>query len=120
MSELVRKLSERDQKIEVSIRPDRTPKALLECIQKGYVHLRFPETQGATDLYVPVDMADTTFNDADFETGTGSIELAGKLTLDYEDVNCRAVIDLATMNGYGRLEPLVRFLGNSGYLRELT
>jgi hypothetical protein len=114
MSELVRKLSQGDQKIEVSIRPDRTPKALLGCIRKGYVHLKFPETQGGTDLYIPLDIAETRLNDANFETGTGSIELIGKLALDYEDVKCRAVIDLATMNGYGRLEPLAHSLGEAG------
>lgn len=114
MSELVRKLSQGDQTLEVSIRPDRTPKALLGCIQKGYVHLRFPETQGGTDLYVPLDMTETKLSDANFETGTGSIELIGKLTLDYEDVKCTAVIDLATMNGYGRLQPLAHSLGESG------
>jgi hypothetical protein len=113
LSELVRKLSQGDQKVEVSIRPDRTSKALLGCIQKGYVHLRFPETQGGTDLYVPLDMAETILNDANFETGTGSIELIGKLTLDYEEMKCRAVIDLRTMNGYGRLEPLAHSFGET-------
>src|SRR5947209_8624779 len=114
MSELVRKLSQGEHRIEVSIRPDRTPKALLGCIQKGYVHLKFPETQGGTDLYVPLDMVETRLNDANFEMGTGSIELVGKLTLDYRDVKCRAVIDLATMNGYGNLQPLTPPFGEIG------
>src|SRR5262249_35196888 len=104
MSSLVQKLSQGDHKIEVSIRPDRTPKALLECIQKGYVHLKFPETQGGTDLYVPLDLEDTKLTEANFEAGTGFVELVGELTLDYQPVRCEAVIDLSTMNGHGRLQ----------------
>jgi hypothetical protein len=104
MSELVPKLLQDDQKIEVSIRPDRTPEALLRCIQKGYVHLKFPDTQGGTDLYLPLDMSETTLNDADFEMGTGLVLLVGRLTLDYQQVKCRATIDLATMKGYGKLQ----------------
>jgi hypothetical protein len=106
MSELVRKLSEGEQKIEVSIRPDRTPEALLRCIQKGYVHLKFPDTQGGTDLYVPLDMSETTLTDADFEMGKGLILLVGTLNLDGQDVKCRAAVDLATMRGYGKLQLL--------------
>jgi len=106
MTELVRKLLQGEQKIEVSIRPDRTPEALLRCIQKGYVHLKFPDTQGGTDVYVPLDMSETTLKDANFEVGSGLVLLVGRLTLDYQDVKCRAVIDLATMKGYGKLERL--------------
>ena len=113
MSELVRRLSQGEQNIEVSIRPDRTAQALLRCIQKGYVHLKFPDTQGGTDLYVPLDMSETTLNDADFEGGTGSVLLVGRLTLDYQDVKCRAVINLATMNGYGKLQPVAEPLGET-------
>jgi hypothetical protein len=113
MSELVQKLSQGDHKIEVSIRPDRTPKALLECIQKGYVHLKFPETRGGTDLYVPLIKDETKLNGGDFEAGTGSIELVGKLTLDYQDVKCRATINLATMDGHGKLEPVASSAGQT-------
>jgi hypothetical protein len=113
MSELVRKLSEGEQNIEVSIRPDRTPEALLRCIQKGYVHLKFPDTQGGTDLYVPLDMSETTLTDADFEMGTGQILLVGRLNLDDQDVKCRAVIDLATMRGYGKLQLLTDPFGET-------
>ena len=113
MSELVRKLSQGEQKIEVTIRPDRTPKALLECIQKGYVHLKFP-SRGGTDLYVPLDRAETKLDGGDFEMGTGSIELIGRLTLDYQEVRSRAVIDLATMTGHGNLEPLTEPIGDTG------
>jgi|SRR5580658_2078992 hypothetical protein len=106
MSELVQKLSHGHHLVEVNIRPDRTPKALLKCIQNGFAHLKFPETEGGTSLYVALDMTETTTNEADFEVGIGSVELVGKLTLDYQSVKCKATIDLRTMSGRGSLQRL--------------
>jgi len=106
MSELVQKLSQGEHKVEISIRPDRTPSALKTCIDKGYVHIKFTETKGGTDLYVPLDLPSTDLGGGDFEKGLGTIRLAGHLTLDYVAVRCHAEIDLSTMAGHGRLEPV--------------
>ncbi len=104
MSELVKTLTVGEHPIEVSIRPERTSKALLECINRGYVHLKFTETRGGTDLYIPLNKDGADLGSSDFERGAGVIKLAGDLTLDYVRVRCLAEIDLSTLSGKGRLE----------------
>ncbi len=111
MSELVNKLSRGDHPVQISMRTQPTPKGLKERIDRGFVHVRFPETRGGTELGLTLDQQETNLNGADFETGTGSILLVGKLKLDYVAVKCIVTIDLATMTGQGRLvviqEPVV-------------
>lgn len=104
MSVLVQKLSSGDHPVEVSIRPNRSAKDLQSCIEKGYVHLKFTDTQGGTDLYVPLRSERTELDAADFDSGTGRIKLVGSLKLDYVPVFCVAEIDLETMSGRGHLE----------------
>jgi hypothetical protein len=106
MSDLVKKLSQGEHTVEVSLRPEATPKALQESIAKGYVHLKFPNTQGGTDLYVPLLEKLTDTKGSDFGNGLGTIKLVGQLTLDYVPVRCVATIDLQTMAGVGHLEPM--------------
>jgi hypothetical protein len=106
MSELVQNLSQGEHPVEISIRPDRTTDALKNCIDKGYVHLKFTQTRGGTDLYIPLDLSSSDLSGGDFERGAGTIRLSGRLTLDYVPVRCHAEIDLSTMAGQGRLEPL--------------
>jgi hypothetical protein len=106
MSVLVEKLSSGDHPLEVSIRPKRSAKDLQACIEKGYVHLKFTDTQGGTDLYVPLRPEASELADADFDAGTGHIKLVGSLTLDYVPVLCVAEIELETMTGRGHLQPL--------------
>ena len=106
MSELVQKLSQGQHKLEVSLRPHSTPAALRDSIGKGYVHLRFTETRGGTDLYVPLLSDQSDVASGDFDHGRGTVKLVGRLTLDYVPVRCIASIDLQTMKGTGHLEPL--------------
>lgn len=106
MNQLVEKLSSGEHEVEISIRPDRTPAALKKCLDNGYVHIKFTQTRGGTDLYVPLDKTATDLSRGNFEEATGTIKLVGKLTLDYVPVRCSAEIDLSTMSGKGHLEPL--------------
>ena len=103
MDDLVQRLQS-DQPVEVSIRPERTPPRLKECIDRGYVHVKFTETKGGTELGVRIDAGASDFTQADFERGTGSIRIVGDLKLNYMPVRCVARIDLGTFQGSGRLE----------------
>jgi len=105
MSELVNKLSQKDHPVRISIRPEATPKALKECIDRGYVHVKFTETRGGTELGLALEMQESNFSEADFSAGQGSISLVGRLTLDYVPVKCLATIDLSSMAGRGYLVP---------------
>ena len=57
MNELVQKLSEAEHPIEASLRSEKTATALKESIDRGYVHIKFTNTKGGTDLGVRLDPA---------------------------------------------------------------
>jgi hypothetical protein len=105
MNELVQRLTA-EQPIAASLRPEATVEAFKAAIDRGYVHVLFTETRGGTELGVPIDPQRLDLSAADFEHGTGSAKLSGELVLDFTRVRCDATIDLATLRGTGRLEPL--------------
>ncbi|MBW4666586.1 MAG: MbtH domain protein [Cyanomargarita calcarea GSE-NOS-MK-12-04C] len=106
MNELVQRLSEGEHPVEASLRPEKTATALKESIDRGYVHIKFTNTQGGTDLGIKLDPEASNFNDADFEHQKGEVHLVGELTLNYVQVKCIADIDLTTLGGKGHLELL--------------
>jgi hypothetical protein len=105
MDELVQKLSQNDQPVEVTVRPERTAQRLKECLDRGYVHVKFTKTKGGTELGVTIDSHESDFSQADFEKGSGSIRIVGRLTLNYVPVRCVARVDIETFQGSGHLEP---------------
>lgn len=102
--DLVQRLSVGTHAVEVGLRPERTVAALRDAIDRGYVHIRFTETTGGTELGVRLDRADCDLSRADLVAGTGTIRLAGTLTLDFVKVRCSADIDLPAMTGRGHLD----------------
>jgi hypothetical protein len=106
MNELVQRLSQGEHPVEASLRPEKTAAALKESIDRGYVHIKFTNTKGGTDLGVRLDPEACHLNEANFERQTGKVHLVGNLTLNYVKVRCIADIDLATLEGKGHLEPV--------------
>ena len=106
MNELVQRLSQGEHPVEASLRPSKTAAALKESIDRGYVHIKFTNTKGGTDLGVKLDPVASNFNEADFERQTGKVHLVGNLTLNYVKVLCIADIDLGTLEGKGHLKPI--------------
>lgn len=100
---LVDKLSEGSHPVEAGLRPERTVKLFKEAIDRNYVHIKFTNTKGGTELGVRLDRDGCDFNNADFENGTGTVHIEGGLTLDYVKVRCIADIDLTSLQGQGRL-----------------
>jgi hypothetical protein len=107
MNDLVQRLSQGQHAVEVALRPAKTVQALRACLDRGYVHIRFPNTQGGTELSFPIDRQRTDSSGADFVRETGRLTIVGELTLDYVNVRCIAEVDLPTLCGTGRLEPVV-------------
>jgi hypothetical protein len=101
MSQLVDKLSAGEHPVEISLRPERSVKALKECIDRGFLHVKFTGTQGGTELGFP--LSNESSLNADFDNGTGTITVVGDLTLDYRRVRCVAEIELPSMSGTGHL-----------------
>jgi hypothetical protein len=105
MNELVQKLTQ-EQPVVASLRPAPTPDAFKAAIDRGYVHVKFTETRGGTELGIKLEPERCILSAADFARGQGSVQLAGTLTLDYVPVRFHGTIDLATWKGTGRLEVL--------------
>jgi uncharacterized protein YbdZ (MbtH family) len=100
---LVDKLCEGHHPVIASLRPEKTVQALKERIDLGYVHIKFTETKGGTELGIRLDRETSNFSRANFEKQTGKVHLEGELTLDYVKLRCIADIDLKTLAGKGRL-----------------
>lgn len=100
MSDLVKRLSQGVHPVEVSLRPERTLDRLRECVSRGYVHIKFTDTRGGTELGVRLNKEEP----AEIRGDTGTVRLSGRLSLDYVPVLCVADIDLGTFRGTGRLE----------------
>src|ERR671918_1510682 len=83
VDELVARLSAGDHHVEASLRPEKTVKALKECIDRGYVHIKFTETKGGTELGVRLDPTLSDVSRANFADKSGQIKVVGNLTLDY-------------------------------------
>jgi hypothetical protein len=104
MDELVQRLSEGDHP--VVTRRAESAEQLKQSIDRGYVLVTFTDTRGGTELGVRLDDDLTDLGKADFEQATGTVHLAGNLTLNYVKVRCVADVDLATLQGTGHLEIL--------------
>jgi uncharacterized protein YbdZ (MbtH family) len=100
---LVDKLCEGDHPIEVGLRPEKSVNRFKEAIDRDYVHIKFTQTQGGTELGFRLDRSASDFSAADFENGKGAAHIEGNLTLDYVKVKCVADIDLSNLAGTGHL-----------------
>jgi Core binding factor beta subunit len=100
---LVDRLCEGDHAVEVGLRPERTMKLFKDAIERNYVHIKFTETKGGTELGIQLDRNASDFGAADFENGKGTVHVEGNLTLDSVKVRCVADIDLSTLQGRGHL-----------------
>jgi uncharacterized protein YbdZ (MbtH family) len=100
---LVEKLCEGDHPVIASLRPEKTVNAFKDRIDMGYVHIKFTETKGGTELGIRLDRNTLDLSQADFENQEGAAHLEGELTLDYVKVRCVVDLDLKTLAGKGRL-----------------
>lgn len=100
---LVDRLCEGEHPVEVGLHPDRTVRLFKKAIDRDYVHVKFTQTKGGTELGVSLDRNGSDFKGADFENGKGTAHIEGNLTLDYVKVKCIADIDLTTLVGKGKL-----------------
>ncbi len=106
MSELVQKLAQGDHRVIFRATGDNAVEELKQCIDRDYVHIKFTETRGGTELGFRLDSEHSDLSGADFENGTGRVRLAGNLTLDYVKVRCVGDLDLESMEGTGHLDIL--------------
>lgn len=102
--DLVGFLSSGHHPVEIELRQAKTVEFLKKAIDRGYVHVKFTDTRGGTELGVSLDPEECDLGPGDFTKGTGKVHLVGGLTLNYTKVRCVADIELKTLKGQGHLE----------------
>jgi hypothetical protein len=106
MSDLVTKLSQGSHPVELTLRPEKTRQTVTECLGRRYVHIKFTDTRGGTELGVKLDEETAQVALACVDCGENTIHVSGNLSLDYVPVRCVADISLDTFEGTGHLELL--------------
>ena len=101
--DLIGFLSEGEHPVEAGLRPEKSVKLLHEAIDRGFVHVKFTDTRGGTELGFSLDTDASDLSQANFDEGTGRVRLEGELTLNYVKVRCIADLDLDTLAGQGHL-----------------
>ncbi len=104
--DLVSRLAAGPHPVEIALRPERSLARFQESVERGYVHVAFPETRGGTELGIRLDPEASDLSGADFDRGTGVARLVGSLTLNFVKVRCLAEVELPTLAGNGHLEIL--------------
>jgi hypothetical protein len=92
--------------VELNLRPEKNVQTLNACLERGYIHVRFTDTKGATELGVKIDESTAQAALAAVKDSAGTIKVARNLWLDYVHVRCIADIDLDTYEGIGYIELL--------------
>jgi uncharacterized protein YbdZ (MbtH family) len=102
--DLVAFLSDGDHPVEIGLRPENSSEEFKAAVDRGYVHVKFTDTRGGSELGVRLDTDRSDFSEADLDRGVGRARVVGGLTLDYVPVRCVATIDIETLSGTGHLE----------------
>jgi hypothetical protein len=103
INELVQRLSKGDHKISMNERGEALAE-IKERIANGFIHVKFTETKGGTELGINVDKSNTNIDKVDFDNGEGELHLEGTTTLNYNKVRCIVDVKLKTMTGKGYLK----------------
>jgi hypothetical protein len=103
INELVQRLSEGKHEVVIGHR-DEVYEEIKQRIEDGYIHIKFTQTRGGTELGINVDLNNTNLKELDFNKGEGLLHIEGTTNLNYNAVRCIADIDLATRKGEGCLQ----------------
>jgi hypothetical protein len=103
INELVQRLSEGKHEVVIGHR-DESYEEIKQRIEDGYIHIKFTQTRGGTELGINVDLNNTNLKELDFNKGDGLLHIEGTTNLNYNAVRCIADIDLATRKGEGCLK----------------
>lgn len=103
INELVKKLSENKQEVIIGYRNE-SYEEIKQRIEDGFIHIKFTQTKGGTELGINVDLNNTNVNEIDFMQQKGILHIEGVTNLNYNKVRCIADIDLAIKKGTGYLQ----------------
>lgn len=77
---------------------------LRERIKRGFVFIKFTETQGGTELGINIDEDSSKLDGTLLAKEAKVIKIVGTCELNYHKVKCHAEVDLKTRKGLGYLE----------------
>jgi len=103
INELVKRLSVGKHEVVIGHRNE-PHKEIKERIEDGYLHIKFTQTRGGTELGINVDSNSTNVKDLDFTKGKGLLHIEGTTNLNYNAIRLIADIDLASRKGEGYLQ----------------
>lgn len=106
MDELTERLIGGEHPVRIGGPRPSVPDLRQRVTETGFVNVAFVGTRGGTELGLRLDPAATDAGSVDFEAGLGKLHLEGTLILNGDPVRCVADIDLATLDGTGRLVPV--------------
>lgn len=103
INELVQRLSDGKHEVILGYRNEPYDE-IKQRIEDGYIHIKFTQTRGGTELGINVDLDSTNMENVDFVNGHGVLHLEGSTNLNYNFVKCIVDIDLASRKGTGFLQ----------------
>jgi hypothetical protein len=103
INELVKRLSEGKHEVVIGHR-DESYEEIKQRIEDGYIHIKFTQTKGGTELGINVDLNNTNVKQLDLDKKAGLLHIEGTTNLNYNAIRCIADIDLATKKGEGYLQ----------------
>ncbi len=104
MDDLVRKLSAGKHPVLIQMAESESLSDLAYDLAKGYCHISFPDTQGGTELKIPVDAGASEFSRERILEGHASIHLEGDLSLNFEKVRFIGDFSVPGLTGEGCLQ----------------
>lgn len=103
INELVKRLSKGKHEVAIGYR-DESYEEIKQRIEDGFIHIKFTQTKGGTELGINVDLNNTNVKELDFDQMKGLLHIEGTTNLNYNEVRCIANIDLAIKKGKGYLQ----------------
>lgn len=103
INELVKRLSNGKHEVVIGHR-DESYDEIKQRIEDGYIHIKFTQTKGGTELGINIDLNNTNVRELDFNKGEGILHIEGTTNLNYSEVRCIADINLINRKGEGYLK----------------
>lgn len=103
INELVKKLSENKHEVTIGHRNE-SDEEIKKRIEDGYIHIKFTQTNGGTELGINIDSNNTNVKELDFNKKGMILHIEGTTRLNYNTVRCIAEINLTSRKGEGYLQ----------------
>ena len=98
INELVERLANGKHQVVIGSRGE-SYEEIKQRIEDGYIHIKFSQTKGETELGINVDLSKANLAQLDFINGTGVLHIEGTTNLNYHPVRCIAEINLSERKG---------------------